>query len=162
MNREKTWVIIALAILLGVGGAIYMLRPDYQMDPNMLDSVLPRNDTTTTVSDGKTSATVTTTTKKDSNMYLGRDGVYVVQYTKTGFVPSMLQIPQGKSVRFINMTDGGMRIYSDNNSDPKFVELNQSKTVGKGATYTFSFVNTGIWQYHNEVKVGDHANIVVY
>lgn len=105
---------------------------------------------------------VTPELKKESKSYLGRDGVYVVQYTNNGFVPQQLQIPRGKSVRFINMSDRGLRVFSDNSSDSKFFELNQSKTIGKGSTYTFSFVIDGLWSYHNETYPSDKANIAVY
>lgn len=107
-------------------------------------------------------ASVPTSAKSGSVSYLGRDGVYVVQYTDEGFVPATLQIPRGKSVRFINMSTKGMRVFSDSVSDPKLVELNQSKTVGKGGTYTFSFVNEGLWQYHNELEKTHTASVTVY
>lgn len=102
------------------------------------------------------------TLKKQSNSYLGRDGVYVVQYTDNGFVPKVLQIPKGKSIRFINVSSSGMRVYTDITGDQKFSGLNESATLGKGGTYTFSFIIGGLWMYYNQVKPVHSANIIVY
>ncbi len=98
--------------------------------------------------------------KKQSNTYLAQDGVYVIKYTTDGFVPKDIQIPRGKSVRFINMTDTGMRIISDN-TDPKFAGLTEAKTIGKGATYTFTFSEVGLWVYHNQSTPNMKATILI-
>ncbi len=105
---------------------------------------------------------VTPELKQESQSYLARDGAYVVQYTDNGFVPREIQIPRGKSVRFVNVSSKGLQVFSDSVNDSKFVELNQSKTIGKGSTYTFSFVIEGLWAYHNQTFPSHRANVVVY
>jgi len=157
MKNTKVIVIILLILVVIVLGYVYVTMKDS-------DGVIPpRNEestASTTVTTGQTK--LTESSKQDSNTYLGRDGVYVVQYTDKGFVPQQLQIPRGKSVRFVNMSSRGLRVFSDVTTDPKFTELNESKTIGKSGTYTFSFVIEGLWAYHNEVQPSDKANIIVY
>ncbi len=155
MKNEKIVIILLLALILIAGGAVYILYPD------SIRSTPPepvRND-------GYTEEVATKPTealKKESSSYLGRDGLYVVKYTNTGFVPKQLQIPKGKGVRFINMSDAALRVYSDDQTNPKFTELNEAKSIGNGGTYTFSFVQTGIWAFHNQTHPTHRANILVY
>lgn len=161
MKNTKIWAVVLIVLAIVIVGYVFLT-----MHPGSVDyASLPRNDiaagSTTTPSQSNQAPTATAT-KKDSAAFLARDGVYVIQYTNNGFVPRSIQIPQGKSIRFINMSTHGMRIFSDNMTDPKLAELNQSKTVGNGGTYTFSFVYSGVWAFHNEVQPSDSGNVVVY
>ncbi len=161
MKQEKIITLLVLALILISGTLVYMFYPQAVSNTGDDNAILPRNDESVGVTTTPTTK-VSDSLKKESNSYLARDGVYVVQYTNSGFVPKQLQIPKGKSVRFINMSTHGLRVFADATSDPKFTELNESKTIGKGGTYTFSFVIEGLWTYHNEDLATDKANIVVY
>lgn len=157
--KNKKIVVVGLVIIAVV---IIVLVYMNVSSVSLTDGSQTINDAVSTTTTQQHAAVPVETLKKQSNSYLGRDGVYVVQYTDNGFVPRELQIPKGKSVRFINVSSKGMRVYSDITSDPKFVELNEAKTIGKGGTYTFSFVIEGLWAYHNEVNSAHGANIIVY
>jgi len=154
LKKENMLTLLVLALILISGILVYIFYPG---------SVTPTEET---VSNGtaqqNTPVAASESLKKQSSTYLARDGVYVVQYTESGFVPKSLQIPRGKSIRFINMSNKGMRVFTDDASNPVFTELNQAKTVGKGGTYTFSFTKAGLWAYHNEVNTTDKASILVY
>lgn len=160
IHKEKTIIILLIAFILIGGTAVLIFLPDLTANQN-IPTIPPRNDGGYQAV-STTKPTASETLKKASISYLGRDGVYVVQYTDTGFKPTTIQIPKGKSVRFINMSGKSLRIFTDAVNDPKFTVLNESKSIGKGGTYTFSFDLAGLWAYHNENNVSDHANIVVY
>ncbi len=163
IHKEKTFFILAVAFIIIGGTSALILLP--HNDGTSDDLLSSRNDVSQDVSqhaNPPVPVVVTSALKKQSSAYLARDGVYVIQYTDTGFVPKTIQITKGKSVRFINMSTKGLRVFTDTVNDPKFVVLNESKTIGKGGTYTFSFDIEGLWAYHNENHASDHANIVVY
>lgn len=109
----------------------------------------------------KTTATKTTATPKPAAPTMTKEGLYVIYYTNAGFSPATLQIVKGKGVRFINNSDKAMRIFADQKYDAIYSALNQSKTVGRGATYDFVFNEAGNWAYHNENNQNDRGTVVV-
>lgn len=161
--KNKQIVLIGLAIIATIVLVLaYINIKSIRVTDGVPAVETEENTATTSKTTKNPTPTSTQTSKNQSNSYLGRDGVYVVQYTDTGFVPKELQIPKGKSVRFINVSSKGMRVYTDFTADSKFAELNEAKTIGKGGTYTFSFVIEGLWAYHNQVNPTHTANIIVY
>ena len=100
--------------------------------------------------------------KSESKAFIGMDGMYVVTYTDEGFVPPSIQIAKGKSIRFINQSSKGMRIFFEENSLEGIKEFNQPETVGRGSTYTMSFVEGGFWVYYNGAFPAHKANVLVY
>lgn len=89
------------------------------------------------------------------------DGIYLVYYTKTGFSPQILTIPAGKSVRFVNNSDGkSMSVGSTDSSNIIYRAFNQTKTVGAGGTYEYTFVDKGTYLYNNKTNPGDQGIIV--
>lgn len=161
MKNSKNIVIVLISILiLAFLSYVYLVfvakQKDTSMDLNDDTKIEDVNQNSTSKN------TNTTNTASQDKVYLGVDGIYVVQYTDNGFVPSNLQIPKGKSIRFINNSSKGMRVSSDDKASPKFSELTQSETVGKGSTYTFSFVSDGLWVYYNGAFPSHRASVVVY
>ncbi len=155
MKNQKNLVCIFIGLVVVLGVVVYV---DFWKNNGMGYGAKTENTLSTTTDSNQT--TSAETAKKASNSYLAQDGVYVIKYTNAGFVPKDIQIPKGKSVRFINMSDQGMRIVTDN-TDPKFVGLNEAKTVGKGSTYTFTFSEVGLWVYHNQSTPTMKATILI-
>lgn len=89
------------------------------------------------------------------------DGSYLVTYTASGFVPPVIEIKPGKSVHFVNNSNKAMRIASQEPNSQVYGELNQGKTVGKGGTYDFTFLQAGEWKYMNRSNSIDTGVIVV-
>lgn len=109
----------------------------------------------------KTTGTKTTTAAKPATVTMTKDGLYVIYYTNTGFSPATLRIVKGKGVRFINNSDKAMRVFADQKYENPYGALNQSKTVGRGATYDFVFNEAGNWAYHNENNQNDRGTVIV-
>lgn len=90
------------------------------------------------------------------------EGIYVVTYKPTGFTPNTLEISTGKSVRFLNNSGKAMRIVSmDTSGSPVYSALSQSKTVGQGGVYEYSFIYEGTYVYQNINNPADQGTIVV-
>ncbi|MFA7216586.1 MAG: hypothetical protein WC095_01235 [Candidatus Paceibacterota bacterium] len=161
MKNSKN-IIIGLASVLVLAFIMYVYLA-YSVNQN--GGVLDLNENTDTEDANQNTTSKDTNTKNTASQdkaYLGVDGIYVVKYTDEGFVPSNLQIPRGKSIRFINNSSKGMRVSSDEKASPTFSELTQSETVGKGSTYTFSFVKEGLWVYYNGAIPSHRGSVVVY
>jgi plastocyanin len=70
--------------------------------------------------------------------------------TKSGFSPATVTVTVGQTVRFVNGTDGTMRIYSVTNlGSPIYPGFDQGKSVGRGGVYDFLFNKSGTWGYYN-------------
>ena len=130
---------------------------------------LPGKKSSTSSDDGANFSTTTqdvqpkTTTKTPSSSYINKQGYYVIQYTNSGFMPKTIQVPKGKSIKFVNNSSRGMRIFTDSKtSDQWFVELNQPTTVSKGAEYTLTVPSSGLWNYYNQTYPSHSASIIVY
>ncbi|TSC54902.1 MAG: hypothetical protein LiPW30_368 [Parcubacteria group bacterium LiPW_30] len=120
--------------------------------------------TSTNGTTAKTQATKTTASTPKSGTALPtmtKEGYYLVSYTDKGFVPKTLEISAGKSVRFVNNASKAMRIFADDKTSSLYNEMNQSKTVGRGGIYDFTFVSAGTWAYHNENNTADKGVVVV-
>lgn len=156
-NKNTVIILIALLVLLGLFFYFYS-----GSNKEELTNGSTATSTTESVVNKTMNTKVTSDAKKVSEQYVNKDGVYVVQYTDKGFVPASLQVPKGKSIKFINSSSRGMRIFTSDTSDQKFVELNQPATVSKGGTYSFTVVNAGLWNYYNQTYPTHAANILVY
>ena len=76
----------------------------------------------------------------------------VVTYTDSGFVPPVVEVKQGEGVTFINSSSKPMWVTSEYHPTAQaqyYPEFNQSKSVGSGGTFTFSFTKVGVWGYKN-------------
>ncbi len=150
-------ILIALGIIILAVGAYMLFRKDEIVIDNVSGGQTSQTQQTGTVTGQttqKTSGTTQTNATKTSSV--------TITYTNTGFSPKTVQIAKGTKVTFINKSSKPMMIVADDSSNPKYVELNQPKSIGNGGIYTFNFVYAGVWAYHNELAKEHTANIVVY
>lgn len=100
----------------------------------------------------------------------------IITYTKSGFSPDSLEVKVGTKVTFKNLSSGLMWVASHDhpshkiypNSDIKkcnSAEANaifdQCKTAKSGEEWSFTFNETGTWEYHNHVESGHSGEIIV-
>ena len=91
-----------------------------------------------------------------------KDGTYLVSYTDSGFVPRGLEIKRGSTVRWTNNSSKAMRIKTIDLIDRKPTNsINQSVSVGRGATYSYTFNDPYIYGYTNENNTKDTGTISV-
>ena len=87
-------------------------------------------------------------------------GAYIIKYTSTGFAPASLSITTGSSVRFTNNAAAAMRISPADKTNPLYSSLSQSKSVGTGGTFDYTFVSPGVYGYYNDNNL-KHTGIIV-
>ena len=104
----------------------------------------------------------TQTTTNRSNLPTIQNGSYLIYYFDDGFYPNTLQVRQGSPIRYINKSEGAMRIFASDQKKLMFRELNQPTTVGNGGTYDFTFTQTGVWFYTNYNNKVHKASVLVY
>lgn len=171
MTKNATIGIVVLLVLLG--GA-YMLRNPYQdgsdyTTPAPLATTTPEKPVvttpkTTTVKKTTTQTTTAVPTPKPVAPAITTQapaGILTISYTNSGFSPATLRVTPGTSVRFVNNSSRGMRIVTENPESRFFKELNQSKTVGKGGTFDFTFLYVGTWNYNNQNNPTDRGLVIV-
>ncbi len=174
MDTKKILVIAAIAAIIVLGAIIGVKQsfaPSPSDDTAVTETVvLDENAGATTTEETATGGTVPKTTTKTTAPKtvpsttptpVIKNGVYVINYTTSGFSPNQLEIAVGKSVRWTNNSDKAMRIFSNDTGSTVFTTLNSSKTVGKGGVYEFTFLYKGAWGYHNQNNSGDTGLIIV-
>lgn len=160
---NKKNIIIGVVVVVAVG--YYLFQSQKVVAPVQND--LTQSGISTSTSDstnktGTTKAAVTSTTKTGTSLpAMTKEGYYLISYTDKGFVPKTLEIKAGKSVRFVNNASKAMRIFADDKTSSLYSEMNQSKTVGRGGIYDFTFVSAGTWAYHNENNPVDKGVVIV-
>lgn len=167
MNKNY-WILgaVLVIIVLAIGFFVHAHRAKAPTTPDQ--SAVAGLDTSTGVSESTGNAAVGATGASE-----------VVTYTDAGFSPASLTVSQGTTVTWINKSSQPLWVASDNHpthtvydgtdtskhcvagapaADTVFDECTQ---VASGGSYSFTFVKTGTWSYHNHVHSSDQGTIVV-
>ncbi|MBI3634105.1 MAG: cupredoxin domain-containing protein [Candidatus Yonathbacteria bacterium] len=164
MNKKYiiTAVVIALVFVYGV-----FLRGDKSLNGIPMNETPQEQEQATTsattlpVAHSVTKTTTTTSAPKASSVTILKDGSYLVSYTDRGFVPATLEIKTGKSVHFVNNSNKAMSLTTTEPNSQIYGEFNQGKTVGKGGSYDFTFLQSGVWSYVNRNNQVDKGVVIV-
>ncbi len=151
-------------VLLLAGGFIFFSTYTARAPSSVLPAATTTNDgvSPTTATPATSAAKVTPPTTTTTLPLRTKDGTPIVYYRNDGFYPKKLEVKLGSSVRFMNIADRPMRIFSTEKVDPTFTILNQSTTVGKGGKYDFTFISRGEWKFYNLSNPQHTGSVVVY
>lgn len=164
---SSKYIIGALVVILAIYGGFSMGKKSAQapeMEAVNTEEGQEQEMATTTAT---TTAPVKTTTTsgyvapKTTTPTILKDGSYLVSYTSTGFSPRTLTIRAGKSVHFSNVSSKAMSITTTEPNSTLYREFNQSKTVGRGGSFDYTFLTPGTWNYMNRNNPADRGTIVV-
>lgn len=152
MNRQSTFLLLFLGILLLVGAAFF-----YSKDASTKEITELERKTPSTESPSTMTATAPAT----------------IALTKDGFSPSTLTVKRGTMVTWINSGGGNMWVASamhpshivyggttlkEHCPDTASAAFDQCAI---GATFTFMFDKVGDWKYHNHVDAGQYGSVTV-
>jgi plastocyanin len=99
--------------------------------------------------------------------------VIVVKYSNDGFSPKEISVSIGQTVRFVNESSGNMWVgsaqhpthivYSGTSLKEHCPDINGDSfdQCESGSEYSFTFIKTGEWGYHNHVKPNDFGKVIV-
>src|SRR3989344_2086193 len=146
LSNNRAVIIVIVLASLGIGYMMFFGSNDAENSPTEPTATSTEAKATTSTAKSETTAltkktTTTITTPKSATMTA--DGLYVISYTNAGFSPKTLTIKKGKGVRFVNNSDKAMRVFADDKNSQIYSALSQSKTVGRGGTYDFTFTQAG-------------------
>ncbi len=85
-----------------------------------------------------------------------------VTFDGSSFSPSTLTVKSGTTVTFTNNSD--TPVWPASNPHPTHTDLpgfDAGKGLGKGESYSFTFVKKGSWGYHDHLDSGIMGTIVV-
>lgn len=154
---NKTFIIIVIVALIAVA-FLYM------------DSSYPAYEPVVTTQDQKTDTVVSPkpvvstkpVTKPVSTPVVSEIPRLVVSYTDQGFVPAIREVKRGEEVVFINNSSRGMRIASFQKDNLGYYSgFSQPRTVSRGESFKFTFLEEGAWNYHNLNYENDKGVVVV-
>ncbi len=159
-NIKNLTLFLAVIVIASLG---YYYYQDYTQ-PDMLDNGVTEQEASKEGTETTTTAPAkkTTTAPVSQLPKMTEEGIHLVYYFNDGFSPSVLQIRQGASVRFVNKSDNAMRVFNTNTSEYKFNQLNQSQSVGREGAYDFTFLDKDVWTYFNQTTQTHNASILVY
>jgi plastocyanin len=163
-------IVVALGILVGwyvFGGKVniaQIIPKPIGTIGNTLPKVSPTSAYTYTEvpATGLPSPSGTITTKGGVVINNGQTSTKVeVKYGDSGFLPVVITVKSGSSVTFTNTSASkSMWVYSD----PKksgLTGFDETKGVGTGGTYTYTFKSIGTWKYFNHLNTGDIGTVIV-
>jgi plastocyanin len=109
----------------------------------------------------------TSTIVKSSNAVVSdksiSEGVTIITYKDTGFIPSVVEVRAGNSITFINSSTKPLWVTSSsggNEDAAVYPGFDQGKSISNGGTYTFTFTKTGVWGYKN-LNQNKHLGVVL-
>ncbi len=87
----------------------------------------------------------------------------LVYLTTEGFLPEEVTITAGEEVRFINRTEGAMRVGARSNlSSPFYATVVQPDVVSYGGVYQVGLTRVGLWSYENLTSSDNRAQGVIF
>jgi plastocyanin len=87
--------------------------------------------------------------------------IVVVKFTDAGYEPARIVVPAGTTVRFVNESSMAMWTASDPHPDhTDHASFDSQDSVRRGGVYEYTFVEAGIYGYHNHSE-DEFAGVVV-
>lgn len=83
----------------------------------------------------------------------------VVTYTDSGFSPQTIRVQRGTTVTWTNESSRAMWVASD--VHPTHEELPAFDQLGSGQSYSFTFEQTGEWEYHDHLFASHLGTVIV-
>lgn len=159
MNTKIVWIVLVAIVI--IGGAWYMLSAQKAAAPTM-----PEN--TAVESEGAPLSTEST----------DRDIAATVTLSDSGFSPATVTVNVGDTVRFVNASNRGMWVGSDDhpthtnydgtstrehcaNGAATNGTFDQCVASASGSSYEYTFEKSGTFGYHNHVGAASTGVVVV-
>lgn len=133
---KKVFIGVGIVFVLAITGWAILMRND-------------SNDNTTKNAEQNSSSS----TKSESNPEPG--ATTTVNITNMLFSPSQVTIQKGDFVTWTNNDSADHTVTADTGNGPK------SETIKPGSKYTYTFDETGSFQYHCDFHSAMHGTVVV-
>lgn len=149
---SKTSAILGLIALIAIGGfIIFGEEKNTETQPETEQEILVETTENTNIDTEKVSET------KES-----QKEEILVMYTSSGFSPSIINIEMGDTVRFSN--DSSLNMWVASNPHPQhteFSDFDAGRNYQNGESYSFTFTESGTYEYHNHSNPSMRGTVVV-
>lgn len=152
-NKGFVWLIVLLVIAVVVG--IIWTKRSNSVGENATSTTETVTSVVEDVPKAATPATTPTPVTKSptpapaSKPSMTASGAYIVYYTSKGFSPSTITISRGSSVHFANSAQAAMLITPVDAVNNPYASFRQSKSVGNGGVFDYTFTSPGSYSYYN-------------
>lgn len=85
-----------------------------------------------------------------------------INYTETGFSPARMEVTEGTTVQFKNMST--LPVWPASNPHPThndYVGFDAKRALSQGQSYSFTFTKKGEWGFHNHSNPSETGMIIV-
>lgn len=156
-------LIIVILVLLGIVVWSKTSQAPAQIDETTATSKGTTNTTKTTApKTNTTTGTIAPKTNTNPGNVTPQLPTVQVSYTDQGFMPSSLEVRQGQTVKFMNVSTRGMWVASlPHPSHTLYPTFDQKIEGTRGEFYEFTFTKSGTWKYHNHVDPSKTGIIIV-
>jgi plastocyanin len=113
-------------------------------------------------SDSSSSSSVSSSSGSSVSSASSSIAAAMVTYTGSGFIPPILSVDSGTTVRFYNASNAAFWPASDPHpAHTDYPGFDALRSYGTGESYYFTFLRTGTWGYHNHLNPTQTGSIVV-
>jgi plastocyanin len=179
MNTRSLYAIIGVIVLLIVGLMIYNQNRDNSelaSDSQTTNANSEVSTNTNAETNTNTSANTTTSANLNANTSvntntegrfsdesdISQGEVYEVKYNGTSYAPANLSINAGDTVVFKNDSTGSFWPASGPHPmHTDYPEFDAKKSLGAGQTFSFKFMKTGTWSFHDHLRSSARGSITV-
>ena len=133
---KKEYLFIVLVVFIALAGFVVLNRNKSSVDSNV-----------STIGTQPSAGVVNKNSEENT-----------VVYTNSGFVPNSLTVTTGIKVTFIDQSDNTMWVGSD--PHPVHTDYSAFDQLKTGESYSFTFTETGTYNYHNHM-FPSHTGVVI-
>ena len=133
---KKEYLFIAVVVLVALAAFVVLNRSKSSVDSNVS----------------------TTGTQPSEGVVNENSEENTVIYTNSGFAPDSLVVTAGTIVTFIDQADNAMWVGSD--PHPVHTDYSAFDQLKTGESYSFTFTETGTYNYHNHI-FPSHTGVVI-
>ena len=158
---SKTSAIIGLIALIAIGGFII-----FGEDNKNKINVTETENTTLMDNSNKNieneDSSLGKTLEQTSDVETSVEQTAIVTYNSSGFNPSVININKGDTVKFVNESSGSMWVASDPHPvHTDYSAFDAQKNYSNGESYSFTFTESGAYEYHNHVNPSMRGTVIV-
>ena len=150
---NKVGITVAAILLIGAGAFLFFSGADSETANDA-----PDNTTSQTQTDEEDEVNEDATTDEQATA----TEEVTVTYQNGRFEPQTVTVTPGTTVTFVNASDSSFWPASDEHPAHNILpEFDPERALGPGEEYSFTFEQSGEWNYHNHLRASEVGTVNV-
>lgn len=167
MSKQAVYGIIALIVLIIIGGVVYMQSQDASQEA--ADTEITETEQTESTTDANADAITPNQTATDEGRFSDESdvmdeeaAVHEISFSGTAYSPAQITIKNGDIVVFKNNSTKDFWPASARHPDHlEYPEFDAKQAIAPGGTFQFKFTKTGAWGFHDHLTPTAFGRIAV-